>query len=55
MINKIEKRIQFFESILNKQNLFSQLNSKESLKQVELIIEEIEYLIFLLKQGGMTK
>jgi len=54
MIELIENRIKEFKiNILTIMDIFSNNYSDEVKKQAEKIIEEMEYLIFLLKQGGI--
>tara|TARA_R100001198_G_C5031203_1_gene96758 strand:- start:2 stop:169 length:168 start_codon:yes stop_codon:yes gene_type:complete len=54
MIDFIENRIkQFKVNVLGIIDGFSHNYSDEVKKQAEKIIEEMEYLIFLLKQGGV--
>ena len=54
MIDLIENRIKEFKvNILSIMDIFSNDYSDEVKKQAKKIIEEMEYLIFLLKQGGV--
>jgi len=54
MIDLIEERIKDFKvNILTLINIPSAYWSDEIKKQVKKIIEEMEYLVFLLKQGGI--